>query len=638
MPVSRQSQLRTNAPVLGDVPPSIPTGNLWVSLPEISMDDGAVLALGVLHERSAGLLQAQGREPDRRLIQPMLAVGGEVIHVRDLNWTRQGCWLPHFEANLRSGTLEGWYCAPIDERGVVLRLRYRHTLDEAKSIEVGWEGWWEATTLAHLRAEQVSGYRVGRSDAWTGSRVVTATAGLPLLAVAWQAGDGAELLPANAEPRWRATKVADVEVGEEVTVDLYVGVGPETDGAATTALHLRRRGFDALWDSTLAWLLDHTLSLSGDNPELRDCINKHLFFNYFFAQGDCIDTGTAVTVTSRSPRYYVCGAFWSRDAYCWTFPGMLLTDTRRARQMLVASMRLCGPRLADHALYINGTSLYPGFELDQAAAPVIAVWRYIASTGDWQVLEEHDVAAVLAGLTTRIAPWRHAEWELYATFLLPTDDPTDFPYVTSCNALLAVSLEVLARLVRQAPAHGVNVEPSALGGLAAADLEALADGIRQALRKHLVVDSEIGPIWAWGCDADGTTELRDEPPLSLRLLPYLGLGEAEDPVQAATTTWLRTKYRHHYGGHFPGSGSDHFPYPSGFDLANRLLDGDQEDGDPLRQLVGTPMDQGLGCESWDPETGQVRTGAAMASMSGLLAWAAATHLSGRRRLVDHQMS
>jgi hypothetical protein len=43
------------------------------------------------------------------------------------------------------------------------------------------------------------------------------------------------------------------------------------------------------------------------------------------------------------------------------------------------------------------------------------------------------------------------------------------------------------------------------------------------------------------------------------------------------------------------------------------------------------MDQGLACESWDADTGIVRTGAAMASMAGLLSWAAWEHLTGRRR-------
>jgi hypothetical protein len=148
---------------------------------------------------------------------------------------------------------------------------------------------------------------------------------------------------------------------------------------------------------------------------------------------------------------------------------------------------------------------------------------------------------------------------------------------------------------------------------------------------RLVTAGPHGPMWAWACDDAGRHEIRDEPPLGLRTLPYWGLCEENDPVQVATRRWLADGYRHHYPGAFPGAGAPHFPHPSGFDLANRLLDGDDSLGDPLAALAAAPMDQGLACESWDPDTGVVRTGAAMASMAGLLAWTAWARLTGHRR-------
>ncbi|HUD17715.1 MAG TPA: glycoside hydrolase family 125 protein, partial [Acidimicrobiales bacterium] len=154
---------------------------------------------------------------------------------------------------------------------------------------------------------------------------------------------------------------------------------------------------------------------------------------------------------------------------------------------------------------------------------------------------------------------------------------------------------------------------------------------RAAMRDRLVVDGPTGPAWAWACDAEGNTETRDEPPLGLRTLPYWGVGTVDDPVNRATRAWLADHNPHRVAGRFPGAGSPHFPHPSGFDLANRLLVGDAADGDPLDQLVEVPMDEGLACESWDVDTGQVRTGAAMASMAGLLVWTAWEHLAGRRR-------
>lgn len=403
---------------------------------------------------------------------------------------------------------------------------------------------------------------------------------------------------------------------------------PPSPTAPTTALHLRRRGFGSLHGETVQWLAAHRLDVPGDQP-LASVLNANLFFNWFYAQADCLDDGRPVLLTSRSPHYYVCAALWSRDAYCWTFPALLLTDATRARAVLVATLHAGGTRLADHALYLNGTRLYPGFELDQAAAPVLAVARYVAATSDWGVLCEPGLADTLLGLVRRTQHWRHPDCELYATFLLPTDDPTDYPYVTTCNALLAAALDALAGLAADAPEHGIatladpDLTPDRLRGTAVA--------IRVALRERLVVVGPRGRMWAWACDAEGRTELRDEAPLGLLTLPWWGLGDSHDEVFLATRRWLREDYPHQYAGRFAGAGAPHFPHPSGFDLANRLLDRDPTAPDPLRQLVETPMDQGLACESWDVDTGRVRTGAAMASMAGLLVWTAWSRLGAQTR-------
>lgn len=47
------ARLVTSAPEITRPPRFLPTGNLWLSLPEISLDDGSVRSLGVLLSLSA---------------------------------------------------------------------------------------------------------------------------------------------------------------------------------------------------------------------------------------------------------------------------------------------------------------------------------------------------------------------------------------------------------------------------------------------------------------------------------------------------------------------------------------------------------------------------------------------------------
>lgn len=611
------SALTTFAPQLPTAPNLCPTGNLHVALPEIDRADGRVLSLGVVLSSCAGVLTAHGGADG--LARPTLTVGG-VLQEPELTWERCAAWLPRLHATASTGELEGCYVAPEGERGVVLRLHYRHQ-GPAAPVELAWRGSWASTSVEHLRSKPVEGSVVARDDAWTGSRVVSLSSGLPLLALAWRAGPDTTIEDDGSGRGWVARRSAVLRTGDELAVEAYLGVAPEADGACTTALHLRRRGFDALWDDTLDWLREHRLPVDGPRGER---LNTNLFFNWFYAQADCLDDGRPVLLTSRSPHYYVCAAFWSRDAYLWTFPALLLVDTARARRALTATLQAGGVRLPDHALYLNGTPLYPGFELDQAAAPILAVHRYVTATGDWSLLAEPGVLPTLLAVAERAEQWRHPVWALYATFLLPTDDPTDFPYVTTCNALLASAFEALADLLSGAAERTLAAVPQA----PSPDLlRRRAARIRVAVLDHLVVDGPAGALLAWACDAEGRTELRDEPPLSLRTLPFWGLGRWDDPVHAATRRWLDG---HSYPGRYGGAGSPHFPFPSGFDLANRMLDQTTTSPDPLQEFADTPMDQGLACESWDADTGVVATGAAMASMAGLLVWCA----EARRRGVD----
>ena len=626
--------LTTSAPEISDPPASWPTGNLWVSLPEIALADGSVGSLGVLLDSVNGLLQAHGGPGG--LLAPVLRIDGRPVPLTPA-WDRAANWVPRFRAETGSGTADAWYCTPPGERGAAVQFRYRHHGPEPVRVELGWTGSWASASIAQLRVKPLAGELTSTFDSWTGSYVTALTAGLPLLALGIQAGNGLALTPASASDAaaghaWQAIRSAEVPAGGELTAEIYLAVAPEADGAAVTALHLRRRGFDDLLDTTLDWLAERELPVPDDAPAgLRERINANLFFNYFFAQGDCLDTGRPVIVTSRSPHYYVCGAFWSRDAYCWTFPALLLTDAQRARDVLVASLAAAGPRVADHALYLNGTSLYPGFELDQAAAPVLAIWRYVHLTDDRGVLAEPAVQQAIRQLPVLVAPWRHPDAELYGTFLLPTDDPAEFGYVTTGNAMLAAALEAAADLTELSPADL---------DLRSGELRERASMIRAELRGKLITTGPHGSMWAWACDQAGAPEIRDEPPAGLRMLAFWGLRAGEEPgadplatdaVQAATVRWVTDGNAHHYPGAFGGAGAPHFPHPSGFDLGSRLLTGDDSLGDALTALARTPMDQGLACESWDPDTGVVRTGAAMASMGGLLAWTAWARLTGYRR-------
>ena len=379
---------------------------------------------------------------------------------------------------------------------------------------------------------------------------------------------------------WEVEGVAAMAVrGRNLRVDgrsweadgpVFVGVAPEGDGAGCVAVDLERHGAAALAAAQDAE--DGRLrAASGLGAgELADLAFRNLLFCYRFAAGRALDTGEWCLVTSRSPRYYVAAAHWSRDSLLWALPAIRAVDPERARLWVEVALRRYARHPGEHALYLNGEVLYPGFELDEAAALVLAAR-----------------SAGLAGPS--LAPWRDEATGLYRTFLLPSDDPAQMPFVTYDNALVW-----------------------------AATGDAQLAG---AIRRHCIVSGPFGPQFAWAVDGAGGHVLYDEPPGSLELLSHYGFCQPDDPVYRNTVAWIHSPENpdHIAGSPFGDVGCPHAPYPWVLTLANRLLAGHAPAAFP-------EMDGGLACESVDPVSGRAKTGPAFATAAGFFGYALLRHL------------
>lgn len=560
-------QLMTPAPLLDTAPAHLPTGNLEVHV-EARPKAPAISRLGVASLGLNGLLDWVG--------EPLLEVSGQ-----DWQFSRLSDWIPRWENKHLAVTL----LAPFGERGLALRLepKQKGLLQVAGNLQY--------LGLRRFREEPLDCIFRSGHDGWTGSYVLEAATFRTLLALGLQAD------PPPSRIDWGPQFVLEWDAGP---VTLYLGLAPEADGARTTALHLRRVGWEQLLRRTL-----HKLALLCCNytGPLYEVYRRHLIFSYFYAQANTLE-GEPVPLTSKSPHYYVSGAYWARDALLWFFPALLRADHKRAREVLRAVFYRQARWPGEHAQYLSGPPLYPGFELDQAAAYPLALARYLEATGpDPDLVAE--LREPLKAVFSRVAEEKHPSLTLYRTFLSPTDDPVKEPYLTYDNALWCVALERLSPYWHN---------PEMLR------LEA------RILRETLYRQAERNGRFVFSFEPGGSHTFSDEPAGSLLLLPHLGFCSRQDPVWQATALWiLGSDNPHHYKGRFPGEGSAHFPFPSGFGLANRILSGLlRPAGDALMVLEQAPLDQSYACESFDAETGVARTGVGFAALAGLIAYALAS--------------
>lgn len=180
---------------------------------------------------------------------------------------------------------------------------------------------------------------------------------------------------------------------------------------------------------------------------------------------------------------------------------MLRLDREAAEEALLLGSSTYRRRLAEHSLYMDGTELYPGFELDEHCAWLIALGQYLAGTKDWALVAKMGQApftTFLAGLE----PWKGPNG-LYDTFLSPTDDPVDCPpYLTYNNVLVWRSFLILAEIFERSGC-------ATRGNLMLQRAERLAVKIR----KNCIVDGPHGQMYAWAVDGrGGRHELLDQPP------------------------------------------------------------------------------------------------------------------------------
>ena len=584
----------------------IPTGNEYVSLPDLDEKSAALGSFSVLHMAAKGLIELHGGgEP---VIEPFFSCGA----LEDLSWTRRGFWVPEFSARAGALRVAGTLLAPVGERGFIWRLRVENAGSEALSFSYGLRGVWRGARLAVNESKEIYGVRRVTDSLWNSGPVFELFAGLPLLAFAPMCDR--EISASHSETDGGAAYALERSVtlapGESEECRFCWGLGYEEVAAATSAKELLRQGWERELDKTLDYLAAR--SRRCDDEALERLYNANMFFCLFYSAGLTLDTEERVLVTSRSPRYYVSAAYWDRDSLLWSFPTLLDADSALAREALLYAFGRQARNIGVHSRYIDGTVLEPGFELDELAAPIIALERYVKATGDESVLSLECVRSAVGRILCMLEGKRHGAIELYETFLMPTDDVLTYPYLTYDNVLVWRALSALARLL-----------PLEYGGLAER-----AERVRAAVREHCTADGAQGKYFVWSTDLAGHSDVYDEPPGSLLLLPYLGFCASDDPVWLSTVRMIRSSdYAYSFADcEFAEIGCAHAPHPWLLSVGNSLLSGEAERA--LDFLRRAPLDNGIICESVDEHTGECATGGHFATCAGFVCHALLHALGG----------
>ncbi len=563
-------------------------GNHYISIPEIEAGSAAIKSINTISMRNKCLIELSGEET---LFKPRFYRNDTEILISTIETEQILSYIPALKMVLEDGT---HICvkiyADLSEKGFVYDFESSAPLD----IHIDFT----ANSLCFLRFNKhaVDAAFSFKLDKWLGNPVLDIYANGASLGMA-VGGDS------DFDFEFDGVGSVSLKLRCNERNAFYIAVNSDTDGASTTLIHLKRKGYQSIYKELHNWLNDRQVRYKSDEG-LQETINTNLLFNYFFAIGKDMESDSYVALTSRSPRYYVSGAFWERDSFLWSFPAIRLIDKKLHKRLVRDMLLMHYKNAGDHAHYIDGTVLYPGFELDEAAS-YFTLLDYINEY-------DRDILHAVDAVFERIEREYSSKMGLYRTFLLPSDDPAEHPYVTIDNAILWNGLKKLADFyIRAGKEENIDI------------LEKRIEGIKRGIEKYLIKEIQGKLIYIWSTDEAGAYRLYNDPPGNLGLLHYYGFVDKTDEVFKNTIDYYYSKEYLYFSeaAKIKELACDHHPEtPSGLGLCGSILNPLKHE-EAIGWLKQAPMDHGLLCESFDWNTGEARTGVGFATGSGYLAFA-----------------
>ncbi|MDN5311975.1 MAG: uncharacterized protein PWQ68_948 [Thermoanaerobacteraceae bacterium] len=576
------------------------TGNEFVSIPSITKE-GKVEVANVILDKTNSLIDFRGNN----LIEPIISVDNEIINLKPIRYRYENSWIPVFTYNGAKMKVTIRIITPKGYKGFVYGITVKNITSSDIYIECGVQGIWEESASTVFHTQKICATKDIFLHTWTNSIMFELKNMTVLAAMAISGDDDPDLYYDKEHMRYKVSNKKKLNGHEEKTFYYYYSVNMEQDGAGTTNIDLRRRGGYNLYEIETRWLQEHRVKL--ENKLLEDRVNRNIFFSYFYSVAYTLDTEEQVLLTSKSHKYYVSAAFWGRDSLLWSFPAVCLIDKDEARKILLTCFSRYLRNAGIHSLYINGSVLYPGFELDELAAYVIALDEYIEWTGDNEIINIKKIRQGLLYILDVLHKWYSPECGLYRTELDPSDDPVTYPYLIYDNVLVWKALSFLFKY-----------------GYASKDD---IDNLETSIKKYGIVEGPFGKMYAWSTDCNGNYEIYDDPPGSLALISYYGFCSSNDDVYINTVRWIYSPENKYYfrAEKFDGTGCIHTPYPWLMSICNYLLV--YKDDKKIKMIENLELDNGFACESFDGETGIVKTGNAFATCAGFFGYTLAKVLS-----------
>ena len=273
----------------------VPTGNEWISLPDIRAVDGALNSFNVISMEHRGLLEVTG-EGAGPVMQPYFAVGGKQLPFLNPTWDLMEYWIPTARLTVDGMEATLTWCAPPGSRAAFLRLTVTNRRKEPTFVTLGLRASFGKLSRVTYVPVELRGERTVGPAPWVdpGEAFSYITNDTQFAWAVIHPGSTAQVTapPTTAAPAIDASRSATLAPGETAESLFILGAGIEEFSAAHNARALRelleRDGSDAILERAAAWCRERTKTTGQADLDLL--MNRNYLFTELYAWGKTIDT------------------------------------------------------------------------------------------------------------------------------------------------------------------------------------------------------------------------------------------------------------------------------------------------------------------------------------------------------------
>ncbi len=242
-------------------------GNHYLSVPIIDCQNGAIKNINVASLSNKALLELKGK---LNLFTPHFYQEGKEIKIEKIDASKEQYYLPHLDFFLKGGIrVTGRIFTDLKEKGLIYSFE--------SSAEIGISLFFDLKEVCLLRfdSHQIDTKKIIKRDKWLGNPVVYIFSSGVSLALAFGGDKDFEVDDFTGKP------TLNLKISCPNKNCFYIAINYDPDGASTTLIHLKRKGYSGIYHEFLDWLKKKTIPYPKD-PVLETRLNENLFFNYFY--------------------------------------------------------------------------------------------------------------------------------------------------------------------------------------------------------------------------------------------------------------------------------------------------------------------------------------------------------------------